>query len=218
MSVILTPFKRDVRLHGKIPRVDYIPPSYPMLLLDGTLARVKLLPFFSTFNFSTNKGLIIQPSSIPFCGVYLLQEMTAPDAESNTGEPRFRTSVRLGFSVIIQNNDPVAAEHTLDKAMQAIAYGLFTDPSYYNNSSFKIQGFASGDRQHVFGRVGTLDNETPIAELRYTLVVDLGVIFYEPVVPDILEVIHLETVFPIDGDASKVQQVKVEYDLEQNNE
>jgi hypothetical protein len=70
-------------------------------------------------------------------------------------------------------------------------------------------------RQHVFGRVGTLDNETPIAELRFELVVDLGTIFYPPLVPDILEVIHIETAFPVGEDASQIQQVKNEYDLEQ---
>ena len=99
--------------------------------------------------------------------------------------------------------------------MQAISFGLFTDSTYYNNSLFQIQGFVNASRQHVFGRVGTLDNETPVAELRYELTCDLGIIFYESVVPDVLEVIHVETAFPIDGDASKVQQVKVEYDMEQ---
>jgi len=216
MSFNITPFKRDVRLHGKLPRVEQTSLSYPMLLLDGTLSRIKALPFFSTFNFSTYKGLIIQPASIPFCGVYLLQEMMLADGDSNTGEPRFKTLARIGISVIIQNNDVVAAEYMLDKAMQAISVGLFTDHTYYNNSLYKIQGFTSATRQHVFGRVGTLDNETPVAELRFELTCDLGIIYYEPLVPDVLEVIHLETIFPIDGDASKVQQVKVEYDLEQN--
>lgn len=210
-----TPRASDLRLHGKIPGVGLISRSYPMRLLDGTIDRVKALPFFSTFNFSSNKGLIIQPSSIPFCGIYLLQEMMAADGDANAGDVRFRTSARIGFSVIIQNNDPVEAEYKLDAAMQAITVGLFSDPTYYNNKSFKIQGFASGSRQHVFGRVGTLDNETPIAELRYELVIDLGIIYYPPLVPDVLEVIHMETSFPPGEDASQVQQVKTEYDMEQ---
>src|SRR6266699_3389379 len=198
------PFKRDIRLHGKTPHVRCTALSYPMLVRDGILNRVKLMSFFSTFNFSSNKTLQIQPASLPFCGVYLLQEMMAPDGDADAGEIRFRTAVRYGFSVIVQNNDSVVAEYNLDKAMQAITVGLFTDPTFYNNSSFKIQGFTSGSRQHVFGSVG-LDNETPIAELRFELTCDLGTISYTPFTEDDLEVIHLETVFPIDGDASKVQ-------------
>lgn len=215
MTEAITPRARDFRIRGKIPRVDHLYRSYPMRLLDGTLTRLQAMPFFTTFNFSTNKGLIIQPSSIPFCGVYLLQEMMVPDGDANAGEPRFRTSARIGISVIIQNNDTVAAEDKLDSALQAISIGLFSDSTFYNNSSFKIQGFTNGSRQHVFGRVGTLDNETPVAELRFELIVDLGIIFYPPLVPDMLEVIHIETVFPADGDASQVQQVKNEYDMEQ---
>ena len=214
-DTLFKPISRDVRVHGKLPRIHHIPRSYPMLLLDGTMSRIQALPFFSTFNFSSHKGLIIQPSSIPFCGVYMLQEMMLPDGEPNTGEPRFRTAVRLGVSVIVQNNDPVAAENKLDDAMQEISIGLFTDSTYYNNKSFQIQGFTSASRQHVFGRVGTLDNETPIAELRFELVVDLGIIYYPPNVPDTLEVIHLETRYPAGSDPAEIQQVTSEYDLEQ---
>ncbi len=211
----ITPQASDVRLHGKLPRVDHLYRSYPMRLLDGTMSRIQAMPFFATFNFSSHKGLIIQPSSVPFCGVYLLREDRAPDGDANAGEIRFRTLARIGISVIIQNNDPAAAEYKLGDAAQAISIGLFSDSTYYNNSSFKIQGLARGSCQNFFGRVGTLDNETPIAELRYELDVDLGTITYEPLVPDTLEVIHVETAFPLDGDTSQVQQVKVEYDLEQ---
>jgi len=185
-----------------------------MLVRDGIMSRIKVMPFFAGFNFSVNKTLQIQPTTIPLCGVYILQEMSAPEGDADAGEIRFRTAVRYGFSVIIQNNDHVAGEYTLDKAYQAITIGLFSDPTFYNNKSFRIQGFTSGTRQHFFGSVG-LDNETPIAELRYELVADLGTITYPPIVEDDLEVIHEETIFPIDGDASQVQQVKLEYDLEE---
>lgn len=213
---MVQPFKKDLRLHPKIPKVRSTRRSYPMLVRDGMFDRLKLMSFFAPFNFSTKKDVTIQPQSIPFCGVYFLQEFMAPDGDANAGEVRFRTSVRYGFSVIIQNNDPDQAEYTLDKAMQAIS-GLFSDPTLYNNKQFQIQAFSGGLRQHVYGHVGQ-DNQTPIAELRFELTCDLGVIEYPPFVEDVLEVIHLETVFPIDGDSSKVQQVKVEYDMEIENE
>ena len=158
----ITPFKSDLRLHGKTPKVRTTRRTYPILVRDGIFDRVKLMPFFATFNFSTKKDVTIQPQSIPFCGVYLLQEFMAPDGDANAGEPRFRTSARYGFSVIVQNNDPDAAEYTLDKAMDALTMGLFSDPTLYNNHQFKIQSYIAGRRQHVYGHVGQ-DNQVVAA-------------------------------------------------------
>jgi len=211
---MVQPFKRDLRLHGKTPKVRSTRRSYHMLVRDGMFDRVKLMPFFSGFNFSTKKDVKIQLQSIPFCGVYFLQLFLAPDGDANAGVVRFRTSSRYGFSVIIQNNDSDEAEFILDKAMQSLS-GLFSDPTLYNNKQFQIQSFAGGLIQHVYGHVGQ-ENQTPIAELRFELTCDLGVIDYPPFVEDDLEVIHLETVFG--DDPSKTTQVKVEYDMEQNNE
>ena len=212
-----TPFKRDLRMRGKTPRVDHVRRSYPILVRDGIMDRVKAMPYFSSFHFSTNKSLQIQPQSLPFCGVYLLQELMTPDGDANVGEVRFRTTTRIGFSVIVLNNDADAAEYQLDTAMQVITGGLFADPTLYDNSVFKIQAFISGSRQHVFGGVGQ-DNETPIAELRYELTCDLGAITYPPFEPDDLEIIHVETAFPAGGTQAEqdaVQQTIAEYDLEQ---
>ena len=215
MSETVTIRKRDVRLHGKLPRVDHIGVSYPVLVHHGLLSRVQNLPFFNGFIFTGNKSVSIQPESIPFCGVYLLQEFMAPDGDANVGQPRFRTSVRYGFSVIVQNNDPVLAEAMLDKAYQALTIGLFSDASLYNNKQFKIQSFIGGTRQHVFGHL-SMNQESPIAELRWELMCDLGVIDYPPDVPDVLEVIHLETVYPSQDKKDTTRQVKVEYDMDQN--
>lgn len=191
--------------------------SYPLLVRDGIMSRVKLIPYFATFSFSTNRALQIQPQMLPFCGVYFVQESSVPDGDANAGEPRFRTTVRIGFSVIVVNNDPDLAETALDTAMQALAGGLFSDPTLYNNAAFKIQGFASGTRTHAFG-AASLENETPIAELKWELVCDLGTIVYPPLVVDDLDVIHVKTGFPLEGtveEQAAVQQVTTEYDVQQ---
>jgi hypothetical protein len=214
---MIMPFKRDLRLHGKSPHVVATMRSYPILVRDGILDRIKLMPFFATFKFGSNTAIQIQAPSLPFCGVYLLQEQMSPDGDPNVGEVRFRTVARIGIGVIIQNNDTVAAEYQLDAASQALMTGLFADPTLYNNDVFKIQSFSAGTRQHNFGSIGK-DNETPIAELRLEISYDLGTITYPPYVPDDLEIIHVETAFPLKGDTSRVQQVKTQYDLEQNNE
>ncbi len=215
MSEVYTLLRRDIRLHGKTPRVDHKTRSYPILVRDGIMDRVRVLPYFAGFHFSTNKALQIQPQSLPFCGVYFIQEIGAVDGEAQVGEPRFRTSARYGFSVIILNNDPDAGDYKLDEAMQALAHGLFDDPTLYNNSVFKIQGYTSTSRQHIFGNTGQ-NNELPIAELRFELICDLGVITYPPQITDDFEILHVETDFPVGGDSDAVEQVVVEYDVQQD--
>lgn len=183
--------------------------SEAMWLRDGILERLKGFLFFQGFYFTSNKSLQIQPQNIPFCGVYLIEETSVPDGESNVAEVRFRSSVRIGFSVIIQNNDAAKAEVILDRAYQAIARGLFGHRSPHVYPNVKVQAFSNGLRQHVFGSVG-LDNEMPIAELRYELICDLGAITYEPFVPDMLDVIHLETKVP-----EGTPKIEASWDIEQ---
>lgn len=215
MSDNIQPFTRSLRLHGKSPRVDHVEHSYPLLVRDGVISRIQVMPFFSGFNFTTNKSLQIQPASIPFCGVYLLQEMQAADGDANAGEPRFRTLARIGISLIIQNNNATEAEQELDMLYNKFSTRLFSDPTFYNNDKFKIQGFTGGSRMHAFGSVG-LDNETPIAELRYDFTCDLGVIYYPPDVRDDLEVIHVKTAYPSIAKKDTSKQVETEYDVDQN--
>jgi hypothetical protein len=210
-------FPRSLRLHAKIPRVDHTRMSYPMVVRDGIMNRLKAKPYFSTFKFSTSRAVQIQPQSLPFCGVYFLQETQTPDGDINAGEVRFRVSARYGFSVIVLNNNPEEAEYQIDRAMMQIT-SLFSDPTLYGGADAEIQGFAGGNRQHVFGNAGQ-DNVTPTVELRYELTCDLGTVTYEPVVPDILEVIRSDTSFPIGGTAQQhhdTQQVVSQYDMEQN--
>jgi hypothetical protein len=209
---VITPFPRSVRLHGKTPRVEVPRHSYPILLRDAIMARVKAMPFFTGFTFTTNKALQIQPQSLPYCGVYFIQETSTPDGDANAGEVRFRTAVIIGFSVIILNNDAEAAELKLDTAMQTLAGNLLNDETLYNGDQVKVQGFVSGKRSHEFGN-GTFDNKTPIAELRWELICDIGTITYPPVVLDDLEVIHVTTEYPYPPTGAP--PVYSEYDMEQ---
>lgn len=192
--------------------------SYPILVRDGIIDRVKNLSFFSGFKFSSNRALSIQPGLLPFCGVYFIEEKGIPEGDANAGEPRFRTTARYGFSVVVLNSDADLAERQLDNAMQALTNGLLSDSTLYNNATFRIQSYLSTSRQHVFGATGQ-DNEHPVAELRFELVCDLGTITYPPIVEDDLNVIHVTTAFPAGGtpeEQAAVQQVEAQYDLFQN--
>jgi hypothetical protein len=186
--------------------------SYAMIVRDAMLARIKIMPFFAGFTFSSNKAEQIQPEKIPFVGVYFISEDMLPDGDANVLEPRFRLSVLYGFSIIIQNNDAAAAENKLDEGFVLLCDRLFTDPSLYLNPAAKIQAYTRGNRTHQFGNAGA-DNSIPIAESRFSLTIDLGTIDFPPLVPDVLSKVHLETRYPAGSDPQEIQQVAADYDL-----
>lgn len=193
--------------------------SEAMIVRDKLLARMKAMPFFATFNFSTDKSKSIEPSSIPFAGVYFINEDLTPDGDANTGEVRFRSSVMYGISVIVQNNDSVAAEYTLDQAWKLFSVRMFADPSLYNWKNIgkpgevAIQSFTRGNRSHQFGNAGA-DNATPVAEMRLTMTCDLGTLDYEPEITDDLKLVHIETRYPAGSDPVEVQQTVADWDME----
>jgi hypothetical protein len=178
------------------------------------LARIKSMPFFKTFFFGTNKAETIQPEKVPFVGVYFINEDLTPDGDAQDGEPRFKSIVLYGLSIIVQNNDGTAAENTLDEAYILLTDRLFTDPSLYLNPRAMIQAYVRGNRSHQFGSVGA-DNAIPIAECRFTLTCDLGVIDYPPVVDNVLAKVHFSTNYPdpSKNDTTQIQQVVAEWDL-----
>jgi hypothetical protein len=190
-----------------------------MIVRDKIVARMKAMPFFSTFNFSTDKSKSIEPSSIPFAGVYFINEDLTPDGEPNTGEVRFRSSVMYGISVIVQNNNAPAAEYTLDQAWKLFSVRMFSDPSLYNWKNIgkpgevAIQSFTRGNRSHQFGNAGA-DNATPVAEMRFTMTCDLGTLDYPPDFPDDLKKVHIETRYPAGSDPAEVQQTVADWDIE----
>jgi hypothetical protein len=188
------------------------------VIRDRLMSKVKAMSFFTghNFTFTTNKSVMIQPQSIPFCGVYLIEEIGTPDGDANVAENRFRTTARYGFSVIVQNNDMEIAEQRLDDAMTALN-DLLSDPTVYNWGGYQktgdiaIQAFSRGSRTHAFGAIGQ-DNEIPIAELRFDLSCDLGVIMHPTIVTDEFRHLHLETRYPQPFDPN-VQQVTAEWDI-----
>ena len=188
--------------------------SYAMIVRDEMLARLKTMPFFATFKFGTNKAEQIQPELIPFLGVYFISEDLLPEGDSNAGEPRFHSSALYGFSIVVQNNDAAAAELTLDQGWTLVMDRLFTDPTLYLNPKAKIQGYTRGNRTHQFGSAGA-DNSIPVAESRFTLLCDLGVIDFPPVVDNVLSKVHFSTNYPDPKhhDTTQIQQVVAEWNL-----
>ncbi len=205
--------------------------SYSLVIRDIFFDAVAEIPFFSTFTKRKSKLFQIQPQDLPYFGVYIMDEQMTPDGDINAGEVRFYHTLRLAFSVMIQNNDPVEAEVKLDQAFQAIMMRLWPDqfimkmldtmayghPDHFNNpDNVRVEGIARGARRHVWGN-STFSNELPWAEMQY----DVSCVFrtnWPPVITDDLLHIHVETV-PLRHDgtvppADEVERIISEYDLE----
>src|SRR5262245_50776670 len=107
--------------------------TYPILVRDRILQFIQEVPFFSAngFTYGTNKSTQIQPEQIPWAAVYFIEDTELPSGDANVGDIRFRTTARYGISVIVQNNDAVAAEVILDMAMNVIQ-SIFKNPDLYN--------------------------------------------------------------------------------------
>jgi hypothetical protein len=192
------------------------------------LDRVKALPFFKNkFKlFSRSKAMPIQAQNIPYAGLYIVDETLTPDGDANVGDIRFEHALRLGFSVVIKNNDPDEVEEKLDGAFWSLMNGLLRDASLTNMlgaynaegaEGFAIEGFTRGTRKNVYGNAG-LNNEMPIAELQLELTCKYRTT-WPPVIEDDLITIHTVTGFPLRGTAdeqAKIQQVTAVYDDLQN--
>jgi hypothetical protein len=196
--------------------------SYSQVIRDALYAKVVQLPFFEGFVSRRSRQLLIQEPLLPYLGVYIIGEEMPPDGDLNAGDIRFIHSLRIGFQVIIENNDPVQSELTLDAAFWAIMNGLWTDANLTNfiesdmPDNTRIEGVERGTRRHVWGTAGSSTNEKPIGELEYIASLRYRTEWYPSGFPDLLD-IHVETV-PLadDGtvpDASTVQRIITEYEF-----
>lgn len=194
--------------------------SYSQVIRDALFAKVVQLPFFQGFKARRSKQLPIQEPLLPYLGVYIVGEEMPPDGDPNAGDIRFIHDLRIGMQVIIENNDPVAAELTLDQAFWAIMNGLWTDNSLTNMiasampDNTRMEGVARGVRRHVWDSIGA--NQQAIGELEYIATLRYRTEWYPGNFPDLLR-IHEEVVPMADDgtvpDASEVQRIIVEYEF-----
>jgi len=181
----------------------------------GIVERLKAFPFFAKFTFREAQAYQVQPTDLPYCGVYLLPETQGSDGDWNAGEPRLRSESIVGISVILRNVESDELESALDVAFDIIMRGLLQDPTFIGFAPaglYDIEGVTRIRRQNVFGALGS-QNETPIGELRaeFTFVTKYD---YPPNVTDDLDLIHLETAYPSLEEADSVQQVTVPINLQ----
>lgn len=189
--------------------------NYTTLIRDGMLSRLASTPFFAGFTFSRSSALQTQPEDVPHLGCYVVDEVMTEDGEHQTGVVRLFHSLRIGFSVIMQNNDPDDMEGKLDAAFWGIMNRLLADETLLSNDVFKIQGFTRAVRTNSYGHAGR-ENEIPIAEMRLELTCTYKT-DWPPATPDDFLTMHLETRYPTaDTDPAVIQQVIMSVDIPQN--
>jgi hypothetical protein len=204
--------------------------SYGIVIRDTLYAKLVTLPFFSGFFSRRAKQFQVVPEVLPYLGVYFISESMTADGDPNAGEVRFNNDMSIGFSVVIQNNDPVRSELMLDEAYWAIMNGLWRDQYIMNMLDTRasapadaiklpdgmvIEGVRGGSRKHVWGNSG-LNNEMPIAELSYVANILYSSAF-PPIITDDLLRIHMEAV-PLARDGTippvdVVQRIIMEYEF-----
>lgn len=178
--------------------------SYSFIIRDMFFDKLAAAPFFEQFTKRKSRMLQIMTASIPYLGLYIVSEDMTPDGDINAGEIRFTHLLKLGFSVMVLNNDPVECEAKLDQAFWVIMNTLWRDP-YLTNfidtraypggigtpDNVRIEGVTRGSRRHVFGN-GGLNNETPIGEMQYEATVRYGA-DYAPIITDNLLQVGVRT-------------------------
>jgi hypothetical protein len=201
--------------------------SYSLVIRDIFFDAVQGVPFFVNFTKRRCKQLQVQPQDLPYLGVYIVDELMVPDGDLNAGEVRFHHTLRIGFSVVIQNNDPIESELKLDQSFWAIMQRIWPDQYIMNRldtmayghptqtmpnpDNVRVEGIARGTRRHVWGS-NQLNNEMPIAEMQY----DVSCIYrtnWPPVITDNLNIIQVESQ-PETGDPpNMVQSITSVYDF-----
>jgi len=160
--------------------------------------------FFANYICRKTKMLPARPETLPYLGVYIIDDTQLPDGDGNAGEVRFITACRIGFSVMIANNDQVVLEAGLDAAWRRIMTRLWPDQYIMNlldttnphtgknnPDNTRIESVERGMRRFVFG--ASMDNnETPLGELQYDITVRYREDF-PPVITDELDTIDVKT-------------------------
>ena len=191
--------------------------SYSWMIRNVILDRLKLVTPFSgpdgVVKFSRSPAVMgsIQEEHIPYLGCYIMPDETFTGiGRNNIGENKFTHALLLGFSYIVFNNDPDAAEELLDIGHWSIMK-LMHDPDFFiwPSRTFpdgveRLPMFSSvlgGARRPVYGTAGR-QQMTPIAEMQMELTI-MYETHFEPVIADAFEGMHFKVVYPWPEDPNR---------------
>lgn len=204
--------------------------SCSYIIIDGILQRLKTVPTFQNVKrWATTPMLRVQSqldaNQIPYVGVYLMEESMLPDGDANHAEPRFTHTVKVGFSVIITSPDDEVAKRNLDTAHWTILRLLenrkwatfdstgdfMINPWTGKREPVQIEAITRGSRKEQYGN-RMISNEAPLAELQMDLTLTHRT-YFPPIIPDMLNQIHVLVAYPWPYDPNTQEQFTVQYDL-----
>jgi hypothetical protein len=132
--------------------------------------------------------LQIQPGDLPILAVHILREKRQPDGQPNQTMPKFINELSLGFSGAINVETAQQDDlQILEEMMSELDEILLCNAGFVRMT----EGVTGMDRIGQYSKVG----ETTLFEIRVEMNIQFRS-YYNPVVPDDLEVIHIETQFP----------------------
>ena len=198
--------------------------SYGHLIKLRWLDRMRIIPPFSGCKkFARSNAKPTQPEHIPFLGVYFIEESLSSDGEDNQAVPGFDAELNLGFSYVIRNNDPDAAEDMLDAAYWSFMK-LLHDPAWaeFPDRSVRVEGIRGGKISRHYGNLTEQGQrgmfaETPYAELRMEMTY-FHRFYFDPLTPDPFEIYHSTIAIVPPGDPEAVKPIIVLLNLPQDQE
>src|SRR5580700_10961695 len=106
--------------------------SFSLVIRDVFYDALVADAFFANYACRKTRMLRVQYELLPYLGVYIIDETMLPDGDANAGCVRFSHTLRVGFSVMVANNDQVVAEQMVDAAFWRIMNVLWPDPGIMN--------------------------------------------------------------------------------------
>jgi hypothetical protein len=149
--------------------------------------------------------LQVQPSDLPLLGIYILREQGIPLGDANHAEPKFKSTLTVGFSGAVHaDTDDQNKLYQLEETMSEVLDVLLTNPKFVNLA----EGFTGTDRQSQYAKVG----ETTLFEIRIELQA-LYDSWFDPVVVDDFNTLHITNQYPPGVDPDTVLQIIRVYEL-----
>ncbi len=174
-----------------------------------------LTPLFPGYTIRRTNQVPIQTAQLPVLSVYLLPERMTPDGDWNAGDVRFIHDFQIGFSIVVANNDPEAAEQQLDAAWWTLMGGLWANARLMNMDDHalapdntRVEGVMLGARRFIYG-TPALNNETPVAELQYEATCRYRSTWDPVITDDLLEIDVSTGIKPGDTQAEMDQRIQV---------
>jgi hypothetical protein len=203
---------------GEAGVVGLLPQSDAYNIWQAFFDRVSVDSFFSGYTIRPTVMLPVQANLLPYLGIYMGDEDMRPDGDANAGMIRFNHSGKIGFSIIIANNNRKQLLQQVDAAFWRIMGLLWTDQDLMNvlvNSNPEgvgIESIPRGQRKFVWGSTGA-NNETPFCECRYDVTAFWRSEWWPPIT-DTLDEINIKTGVKIgETPAQMAQRHQVEVDI-----